>query len=72
MAEASITLTPHHYDKIGVVHCGVAHEGRVSVAGDVANLADGEEHFFPRTGIRVKRQGDEYIFTRGSARQAAA
>jgi hypothetical protein len=72
MAETSITLTPHHYDKIGVVHCGVAHEGRVAVAGDVAHLADGEEHYFPRADITVRRQGSEYIFTRGGTRQAAA
>ncbi len=63
MAE-SITLTPPHYDKLGNVLCGTLNDGTVTCAGDVAHLDDGQEHVFERVGIGVRRQGEEYVFTR--------
>jgi len=64
MSEDSITLAPRHYGKIGVLHCGVAREGFIAVAGDPRDIADGEEIFFGRSGIRVNRKGSEYTFSR--------
>lgn len=61
MAEP-LTLNPPHYDKIGVVHCGVIREGAVTCGGDIALLEDGAEHTFARTHIRVKRSGSDYAF----------
>ena len=60
----TLTLTPLHHDKIGIVHCGVTREGFIAVAGDPRDIADGEEIFFEKVNIRAKRQGSEYIFTK--------
>ena len=62
----TLTLTPPHYDKIGVVHCGVIREGTVSCGGDIAQLEDGAEHTFERVGVRVKRSGSEYTFEKSN------
>jgi hypothetical protein len=64
MPEETITLTPHTYDKLGVIHCGVTYEGFIAVAGDPRNIADGEEILFERVGVKARRQGEQYIFTR--------
>lgn len=63
MAE-SISLEPRKYDKIGVIHCGVVREGRITVAGRVADIADGQELEMPVGGIKVSRKGEEYTFTK--------
>lgn len=60
----SITLTATHHDKLGLLHCGVTREGFIAVAGDTADIADGEEIRFERTGVTVNRKGGEYTFTR--------
>ena len=60
----SITLTPTHHDKLGILHCGVTREGFIVVAGDPRDIADGESIFFERTGVTAKRHGSEYIFSR--------
>ena len=60
----TLTLPSPHHDKIGIIHCGVTCEGRIAVAGDPCDLADGEEFFFEKVHIRAKRQGSEYIFTK--------
>ena len=57
-----LTLSAPHYDKIGVVHCGVIRPGTVSCGGDIAVLDDGDEHIFERVRIRVRRTADEYSF----------
>ncbi len=66
MSEASITLTPRTHDKLGVVHCGVTREGFIVVCGDPRDIADGEEIMFERVGIKARRDGSEYTFTRVS------
>jgi hypothetical protein len=58
----ALTLNPPHYDRLGVVHCGVIREGTVTCGGDIACLEDGQEHTFPRTRIKVKRSGSDYAF----------
>ncbi len=63
MAE-TLTLTPHHNGKLGVVHIAVTEDHTLYVAGERARLADGEEITLKRTGITVRRSGDEYSFTR--------
>ena len=60
----SITLTAPHHDKLGSLHCGVTREGFVAVAGDVSDIADGEEIEFERVHVKVTRKGGEYTFTR--------
>lgn len=70
MADDTLTLTPHNYGKIGIVHCGVTYEGFVVVAGDPRNIADGQEILFERAGIKVKRSGGEYTFAKAASRAA--
>jgi hypothetical protein len=60
----SITLISPHHNKLGLLHCGVTREGLVAVAGDIADIADGEEIKFERWHVTVRRNGGEYIFTR--------
>ena len=60
----TLTLTPHHNGKLGVVHIAVTEDHTLYVAGERAQVADGEEKTFARTGITVRRSGDEYTFSR--------
>jgi len=62
----SITLNPAQHDKLGVYHCGVTYEGRISIAGDPRDIADGESLFFERSGITATRNGNDYTFSRES------
>ena len=64
MSDDSITLTPRHNGKIGVYYCGVTREGFIAVAGEPRDIADGEEISFARSGIKVSRNGSEYMFSR--------
>ena len=61
---ATLTLAPAEHDKLGVVHCGVTREGFIAVGGDPRNIEDGEEILFERVGVKARRQGSEYTFTR--------
>lgn len=63
---ATLTLAPARHDKLGVVHCGVTREGFIAVGGDPRNIDDGQEILFERVGIKARRQGSEYTFTRVS------
>jgi hypothetical protein len=60
----TLTLAPATHDKLGVIHCGVTREGFIAVGGDPRNIDDGEEILFERVGIKARRQGSEYTFTR--------
>lgn len=64
MSEQTITLNPHTYGKLGVIHCGVTHEGFIAVAGDPRDIADGQEILFERVGVKARRNGSDYVFTR--------
>jgi hypothetical protein len=64
MSEQALTLKPATHDKLGIIHCGVTREGFIAVGGEPRNIADGEEILFERVGIKAKRSGNEYIFTR--------
>jgi len=64
MPEETITLTPHNYGKLGLIHCGVTYDGFIAVAGDTRDIADGQEILFERTAVNVKRTGNQYTFTR--------
>jgi hypothetical protein len=61
---ATLTLAPTEHDKLGIVHCGVTRPGFIAVGGEPRNIEDGQEIVFARTGIRARRQGGEYTFTR--------
>lgn len=62
--DESITLAPAQHDKLGVMHCGVTREGFIAVAGDTANIEDGQQLKFERVKVAVTRKGSEYTFTR--------
>lgn len=61
----TLTLKPHGYGKLGIIHCGVTHEGFVAVGGRPHDIADGEELIFDHVGVGVKakRNGSEYTFS---------
>jgi len=60
----TLTLGPAKHDKLGIIHCGVTREGFIAVGGDPRNIEDGQEILFERVGIKARRQGSEYTFTR--------
>jgi hypothetical protein len=60
----TLTLGPAKHDKLGIIHCGVTREGFIVVGGEPRNIEDGEEILFERTGIRARRSGSDYTFTR--------
>ena len=60
----TLTLTPATHASLGVVHCGVTREGFIAVGGDPRDIEDGQEILFERVGIKARRQGSEYTFTR--------
>ncbi len=66
MAEDTETLTlgPAKHDKLGIIHCGVTCEGFIAVGGDPRNIDDGEEILFEHVGIKARRQGSEYTFSK--------
>lgn len=72
MADNTLTLTAHQYGKLGLIHCGVTHSGFVAVAGDTADIADGQTLRFARGGVTVTRQGEQYTFTREVAQASQA
>jgi len=61
---ATLTLSPAQHGKLGSIHCGVTREGFIAVAGDPRDIGDGQEIVFARVGIKARRQGSEYTFTR--------
>lgn len=63
MSTESESITPTHHQKPGVLHCGVTREGFIAVAGDTADIADGEEVAFKRGNVTVRRNASEYLFT---------
>ena len=64
-SEESITLTPAKHAKLGIYHCDVVTEGRISVAGAPRDIADGESLYFEHCNITASRNGSEYTFSRG-------
>jgi hypothetical protein len=66
MSEESITLEARSHGKVGLIHCGVTRDGFIAVGGDPRDIADGEEILFERVGIKAKRSGSEYTFTKVS------
>jgi hypothetical protein len=64
MSDNSITLAPRQHEKLGILHCGVTREGFIAVAGEPRDIDDGEEIVFSRVGIKAKRKGSEYTFTK--------
>lgn len=62
--ENTITLHPRQHDKLGIIYCGVTREGFIAVAGDVHNIADGEEVMFEKVHVKAIRKGEDYTFTK--------
>lgn len=60
----TLTLAPTKHDKLGLIHCGVTREGFIAVGGEPCDIKDGQEILFDRVGIKARRQGSEYTFTR--------
>jgi len=63
-SDESITLTVPQQSKLGVLHCEVPRSGFISVAGEPREIADGESIVLKRSGVKAKRAGDQYIFSR--------
>ncbi len=64
--QSSITLEPRKHGKLGVLHVGVTREGFVAVAGEVADIDDGQTLTFDRSRVSVTRSGSSYTFTKNS------
>ena len=64
MSAESLTLKPHSYDKLGILHCGVLEDYTAVCAGELHKLDDGESFTFERAGVTVKRNGDEFVYTK--------
>ncbi len=64
MTAESLTLKPHSYDKLGAIHCGVLEDYTAVCAGDLHKLDDGESWTFERARVTVRRDGEEFVFTR--------
>ena len=60
----TLTLEVRSSGKLGALHVGIPHEGRVVVGGWRIDLADGEEKVEPRHRVRVRRRGSTYTFER--------
>jgi len=60
----TLTLEPARHGKLGIIHCGVTRAGFIAVGGEPRNIDDGQEILFERTGIRARRQGNTYTFSR--------
>jgi hypothetical protein len=65
-ATDTLTLAPAQHDKLGVIHCGVTREGFIAVGGEPRNIDDGQEILFERPGIKARRHGSEYTFSRAA------
>jgi hypothetical protein len=63
-ATDTLMLAPAQHDKLGIIHCGVTREGFIAVGGEPRTIEDGQEIVFERTGIKARRQGSEYTFSR--------
>ncbi len=60
----TLTLEARSNGKLGALHVGIPHEGRVVVGGWRLDLADGEEKVEPHHRVRVRREGSTYTFER--------
>ena len=70
-SDETITLKPARHDKLGIYHCDVVTEGRIAVAGEPRDIADGETLYFERSNISATRNGSDYTFSRGQEAELA-
>lgn len=54
-----VTLTPSRQGVPRRLYCGVTREGFTAMAGDTANIADGEESTITCCIITVRRNGSQ-------------
>ena len=60
----TLRLEAREYDTIGPLHCGVTRDGLVAICGQQFNIEDGEEKVAEHVGITVRREGEQYTFTK--------
>ena len=61
----SIEVKEGYYDKLGNIHCGVIKGFKISCGPEqLKNLKDASKHTFEMSGISVKRNGDDVIFSK--------
>ncbi len=60
----TLRLEAREYDTIGPIHCGVTREGLVAIGGQQFNIEDGEEQTAEYVGITVRREGEQYTFSK--------
>ena len=60
----TITLTPAHNGKVGILHCDVTRDGFIAVVGEQRDIADGESITFDKVGITASRKDKVYTFVK--------
>lgn len=60
----TLRLEVREYDTIGPIHCGVTREGLVAIGGRQFDVEDGGEQTAEHVGITVRREGEQYTFTK--------
>ena len=60
----TLRLEAREYDTLGPIHCGVTREGLVAIGGRQFNVEDGEERVAEHVGIMVRREGEQYAFSK--------
>ena len=60
----TLCLEAREYDTIGPIHCGVTREGFVAIGGRQFQVEDGEEQTADYVGITVRREGEQYTFSK--------
>lgn len=60
----TLRLEAREYGTIGPVHCGVTREGTVAVGGRQYQVEDGGEQTAEHVGITVRREGEQYTFSK--------
>lgn len=62
----TLRLEAREYDTIGLIHCGVTREGLVAIGGQQFNVEDGEKQTAEHVGITVRREGEQYTFSKSA------
>lgn len=63
---STVRLEAREYDTIGAIHCGVTREGLVAIGGQQFQVDDGGEQTAEHVGISVRREGEQYTFTKAA------
>ena len=62
----TLRLEAREYGTIGPIHCGVTRDGLVAIGGRQFQVEDGKEQIADYVGITVRREGEQYTFSKTS------